>query len=142
MFLGLLVSTLAPAFACPYAGTGDGPSSASVDEASATRCATSIRLVGASCSSSTSLMARRGVGGGAPWTGKGSLSFPTDLLESGVSAPVGFQPEPSVRVVANELVQVLMDSGHACERLSLTGRWLDVDGVRYVVITSFEVIVP
>lgn len=141
MVFGLLVGTFAPAFACPFGAAHTGPDAVVLDDASATRCATNMRLVGASCSSSTSLMARRVMEEGQPWTGIGLLTFPSDLLESGVSAPVGFQPEPSVRIVANELVQLLTEGGHARERLSLSGRWLDVDGVRYVVLTSFEVIV-
>jgi hypothetical protein len=43
-------------------------------------------------------------------------------------------------VIANELVEAMVGGGHATGRLSLAGKLLEIDGVRYVVVTSFIVV--
>ena len=111
-----------------------------VDEVAATHCATSTDLVGASCSYSTGLMARRVVEEGRAWTGGGPLIATEDKLDSSVAAPFVVWRDDGYRVIANELVQVLWDAGRLDGPLVLTGKWLEVDGVRYVVLTSYKVV--
>ncbi len=144
MPLGFLLASAAwmgPAWATP-APAAEPPTARSyvADDVVATHCATRTDLVGANCSYSTGLMARRVVDQGAPWRGQSGLVPTQDKLESGVAAPFLVGPDDGFRVIANEVVQVLCDGGHAQEQLELTGRWLEVDGVRYVVLTSFKVV--
>jgi hypothetical protein len=144
MHLSMLMTAAAwvsPAWSCPYGQSGDAADVHEVvmDETAATHCATDTQLVGASCSYSTGLMARRVLDQGAPFSRVASLTGTLEVLESHVAAPfvVG---EEGYRVIANELVQALADGGHLHDRLTLTGKWLEVDGVRYVVLTSFKVV--
>lgn len=146
MHLGLVLASTAwvgRAWGCPYGEGADGARDAhsySMDEAAATHCATNTELVGASCSYSTGLMARRVVEQGRPWSGVDGLVLTQDKLDSSVAAPFLVGPGDGFRVIANELVQMLSDGGHLHDELALTGKWLEVDGVRYVVLTSYKVV--
>lgn len=146
MPLGLILASTAlvgRVWACPYTESAGGAAQThalALDDAAATHCATSTQLVGANCSYSTGLMARRVVEEGRPWQGIDALDPAGDKLESSVSAPFTVGPEDGFRVIANELVQVLTDGGHLQDRLRLQGKWLEVDGVRYVVLTSYSVV--
>jgi hypothetical protein len=42
-------------------------------------------------------------------------------------------------LVATELLEAVVGCGYGSSTLSLEGRSLDVDGVRYVVLTSFRI---
>ena len=135
----------APAGACPYEGTetttrtdADGHVIVSVPAAVAAHCARSSALVGANCSYTTGMVARRVVEEGDDWIYTGLLTVAPNTLSSHVAAP--FTAAAGDYVVANELLEALQARGSAGARLSLGGRVLEVDGVRYVVITSFEVV--
>lgn len=130
---------VAPVGACPYGESSPTPS-AVVDASAATHCASATLLVGSSCSYSTGVMARRVMEQGAEWKGTEKLLQVTDLLESQVAAPFALASDPTWRVVANELVQLLSEGGHLGDSLELSGRWLEVAGVRYVVLTSYKVV--
>jgi hypothetical protein len=119
---------------------------ASVDPDAAAHCARSASLVGAACSYSTGAMARRVLELGEPFRYVGTLSPVDPTASMGQPAvPSGqvacpFQMDGPSFVIANELLDTLADAGHTQARLSLTGRSLDVDGVTYVVLTSFRVV--
>jgi hypothetical protein len=135
----LLTLAVDPALACPE-GTPMETIATDVAAAApaASHTATAPSLVGTSCSYSTALMARRVLDLGEPWQAETTLAPVAEALDSNVAAP--FLVDGGYRVVATELVQVLTDGGHATDHLVLAGKWLEVDGVRYVVLTSFKVV--
>jgi hypothetical protein len=111
---------------------------ASVDTAAASHCARAGKLIGSNCSYTTGMMARRVLEEGQDWTFVGELTTSRNDLASMVAAP--FTVSDGFHVIANELVELMNQEGHAGSRLSLVGKLLEVDGVRYVVLTSFRVI--
>jgi hypothetical protein len=126
------------ASACPYEENAPTTSeAASVDAVAATHCARSAELVGANCSYTTGMVARRVVEEGDDWAWRGELTVASNTLASQVAAPF---TADGFRVVANELVELIVDGGHGGARMSLTGKALEIEGVRYVVLTSFEVL--
>lgn len=134
----MLASMLPEAEACEYLQTGGaGASAVQVDANAAAHCAKADKLLGQNCSYTTGLFARRVMEEGAEWSWAGSLVEAHDGLASQVAAP--FVAEEGTRVIANELVEMLVNGGHARSRLAVTGKLLDVDGVRYVVLTSFRI---
>jgi hypothetical protein len=99
-------------------------------------CAKNADLVGSNCSFSTGMMAQRVLDEGAAYTFTGTLGAAATQLASHVAAPWSIGPEGGVRVIANEVVEQLAASG----RVSLEGRILEVDGVRYFVATKARVL--
>ena len=145
--VSLLPLAAAPASACPYgpattaSTSGDARTvAATVDATAATHCAKSGALVGANCSYSTGSMARRVVEEGGDWSYTGTLATSEDTLESHVACPFVTTSDRAVHVVANELLEVITSNGHAAASLRLEGKTLEVDGVHYVVLTSFHVV--
>lgn len=134
----MLASMLPDARACEYPQTaGAGASAVQVDASVATHCAKGDKLLGQNCSYTTGLFARRVMEEGEEWSWVGALAETHDGLASQVAAP--FVAEEGTRVIANELVEMLVNGGHARSRVAVTGKLLDVDGVRYVVLTSFRI---
>lgn len=93
--------------------------------------------MGTNCSYTTGMMARRVVEEGADWSYVGALTPSTNDLESLVAAPF---TAGGHHVIANELVEALTVDGLSNVRMILGGKLLEVDGVRYVVLTSYKVI--
>lgn len=140
-FVALLPSAMAgPAASPASAAPTSVPTveTASVDAAAASHCARTGALIGSNCSYTTGMMARRVVEEGQDWTYVGELTSSSNNLGSMVAAP--YTVADGFHVIANELVEVMSQEGHAQARLSLVGKLLEVDGVRYVVLTSFRVI--
>ena len=101
----------------------------------AAHCARSKELVGANCSFTTGMTARRVLEEGAPWSWVGVLT-PTDNAQpTRIAAP--YRMDDGVLVVATELLEGLVQEGIVGLNLRLEGRSLELDGVRYVVLTSF-----
>ena len=136
------------AWAGESAKPGGRVESASVDPDTAAHCARTASLVGSACSYSTGAMARRVVEQGEAFRYVGTLSpvEPNLSVDEGQAvAPSGqvacpFQLEGASFVIATELLDTLAGAGQTAARLSLTGRSLDVDGITYVVLTSFRVV--
>ena len=122
----------------PVSGSGGPAAAASLDATEASHCARAGELIGSNCSYTTGTMARRVIEDGVDWAWEGALEASANDLTSLVAAP--FTVRGSTHVIANELVALLLTDGLARARLSLVGRFLEVDGVRYVVLTSFKVI--
>jgi hypothetical protein len=124
----------------PDARAGD---SAPAAEASATldtasHCARSGELIGTNCSYTTGMMARRVLEEGQDWSWTGSLVSSPNNLTSQVAAP--YQAQGTSWVIATELVEALKADEATASRLALVGKLLEVDGVRYVVLTSYKVV--
>jgi len=100
-------------------------------------CAKKAELVGGSCSYSTGMMAQRVLSEGRPWTFTGTLVESRSRLDSHVAAPYVVGPE-KVNVIANEVLEVLTSAGAQSGRVGLEGRVLEVDGVKYFVVTKFS----
>src|SRR5688572_11939016 len=128
----LLVPTAA--LACPgkeMAATSDvkpvlASATANLDP---THCAKNAALVGDNCSYSTNLMAQRVHAEGKETTVTAKLEKTDKVLSSQVAAPwaVG-----DMRVIANEVAESL----DAAAMLSMTGKVLEVDGVKYLLVTA------
>ena len=99
------------------------------------RCARQAELVGPeNCAWTTGMMAQRVLTDGVPWTFVGKLVRSTNDLPSKVAAPFTVGPDASIHVVANEVLEALERQGAIAGRLELTGKLLEVDGVKYLVI--------
>lgn len=102
-----------------------------------THCAKKSELVGANCSYATGMMAQRVLEEGSSWNFTGSLTAATNALDSRVAAPYTVGPNGSINVIANEVLEQLIESQTADKRIALTGKVLEVDGVQYFVATEF-----
>lgn len=96
------------------------------------------KLIGASCTYTTSAVAHRVVEEGAPWRYTGKLTFVASPSGSQVACPY-VTGDGGFHLVATELLDSLVACGYENSSLALEGRALEVDGVRYVVLTSFQV---
>jgi hypothetical protein len=95
------------------------------------------KLIGASCTYTTSLVAQRVIAEGVPWSYEGPLRLAEARVESQIACPY-ITGDGGFQVVATELLDILVSCGYASSPLILEGRTLEVDGVRYVVLTSFQ----
>ena len=111
------------------------PGGEAVPPEAAAHCARSKELVGANCSFTTGMTARRVLEEGAPWSWVGVLT-PTDNAQpTRIATP--YRMDDGVLLVATELLEGLVQEGIVGLDLRLEGRSLELDGVRYVVLTSF-----
>lgn len=95
-------------------------------------------LVGAgNCSWTTSMMAARALVDGVPYTYVGHLEASDNDLSSHVATPYTVGPDQAIHVVANEVLGLMERRRLLTDRLDLRGRIIEVDGVRYLVITDF-----
>jgi hypothetical protein len=135
--LGLLVP--GAALACDgmknQTAANAAPAAATTAAVDPSHCAKNAELVGSNCSFSTGMMAQRVLDEGTPWTFTGALAASTNQLASHVAAPWTVGPNQSVHVVANEVVERLA-GGSVAGRVTLEGRLLEVDGVKYFVATQ------
>lgn len=129
LVLGLTAPSLA--LACP--GKDAEASHASASQPDAAACAKKASLVGSACSFSTGMMASRVLEQGESFSYTGTLREADEPLASKVAAPFVVGPE-GMRVIANEVVE----NAEAGQRMSFTGKALEVDGVKYFVVTGFE----
>lgn len=134
---------VAVAFALPAIALGgkmpaaEHAATADADAASdPAACARKADLVQGACRYTTGMMAQRVLSEGKPWSFTGSLTKFDGALDSHVAAAFTVGPD-SVYVVANEVLESLTASGGGEGRFALEGRQLEVDGVRYFVLTSF-----
>jgi hypothetical protein len=122
------------ALACP--GHLDGQHADVDAAANPAACAKKAELVGGACSYTTGMMAQRVLMEGSTWTYSGRLTRFDGTSPANVAAPFTVGPD-SVYVIGNEVVEELVAAGAQGGRVALEGRRLDVDGVKYFVITGF-----
>ena len=142
LLLSLALTAPGLAFACggskatAAADTEAVHADASVD---ASHCAKKTELVGANCSYTTGMMAQRVLEEGENWSYTGTMAKSVNDLDSRVAAPYTVGPKSAINVIANEVVEGLVTAGAHSGRLALSGKVLEVDGIRYFVATTFKV---
>ena len=105
----------------------------------ASHCAHSDGVIGAHCSYATGVMARRVLEQGEDTELVATLLDVDEDVPGGVSAPYRFAEDPKSRVIANELIEQMVRTNRIGRPLEVDARELDVDGVRYYVLTAYEV---
>jgi hypothetical protein len=105
----------------------------------ATHCARADGVIGAHCSYATGVMARRIIEQGEETTMTATLLQIDEDVPGGVSAPYRLEEDPKSRVIANELIEQMVRSNRIGQPVEVEARELDVDGVRYYVLTAYEV---
>lgn len=109
-------------------------SEAAVDPA---KCARQSELVGVdNCSWTTGMMAQRVLAEGVPWSYVGKLVPSDNALPSKVASPFTVGPDGTIHVVANQVLEALQRRGATSGRLELTGKLLEVEGIKYFVLTE------
>lgn len=104
--------------------------------------ASSAKLLGAACSYTTGLMARRVLEQGAEWNADSNLLPAASDGDARIAAPYTIAEDASVHLIATELLEALTNDASAGTTVKLGGRMMEVDGVRYVVLTSYQGFVP
>lgn len=134
--LTITLAVPAAAFACPGKGEVASTSTQTTELASvnadATKCAKKAALVGENCSYSTGMMAQRVDAEGAATKVVAQLTKQDAMLESHVAAPFKVN---DLYVIANEVIEQVADPSAP---LALDGKVLEVDGVKYFLVTSFQ----
>jgi len=105
----------------------------------AAHCARSDGVIGAHCSYATGVMARRVLEQGEDTELVATLLEVDDDVPGGVSAPYRLAEDPKSRVIANELIEQMVRTNRIGHPIEVDARELDVDGVRYYVLTAYEV---
>jgi len=101
------------------------------------KCARQAELVGPeNCAWTTGMMAQRVLSDGVPWTFVGKLVPSNNDLPSKVAAPFTVGPDGAIHVIANEVLESLERQGATAGRLEITGKLLEVEGIKYLVITK------
>jgi hypothetical protein len=134
--LTVLLAAPSLALACP--GKAETAADSSEEEeavhakADATRCAKKAEYVGGSCSYSTGMMAQRVAADGSELRFTAQLERNEAELDSKVAAP--FVANGEYYVIANEVLDELDPS----EELAFEGKALEVDGVKYFLVTGYK----
>jgi hypothetical protein len=128
-FMAFALALPAVAIACP----GKEATAVASVEADAAACAKRAELVQGACSYSTGVMAQRVLDGGTEFSFTGRLVDNDDALQSRVAAP--FVVGDAIHVIANGVVERLPDLD---ARLTMHGKLLEVNGVRYFLLTEFN----
>ena len=132
MLTTLFALSFAPdAFACPGSEKADGTAMASAQAGDPTHCAKNSELIGSCCSYSTNMMAQRVHADGAETTLTAFFTRTSEMLASKVAAPwtVG-----DYRVIAN----AVMEQADTAGAIAVHGKVLEVDGVKYLLVTTVE----
>ena len=101
-------------------------------EAEPTRAAKRAELVGTSCSYSTGMMAQRVHADGEDLELTVKLERTEETLPSKVAAP--FTADGEYHVIANELLDTLNPE----QTYAFTAKTLEVDGVKYLLVTGYQ----
>jgi hypothetical protein len=133
MLVALMLAAPSPALACPGNEMAANPAktelaSAAIDP---THCAKSAALVGSNCKWSTGQMAQRVQTEGEDVKVTSRLAKQEEVLASQVAAPF---KAGELYVIANQVIEQADPNA----TLALDGKVLEVDGVKYLLVTSFQ----
>lgn len=85
-------------------------------------------------------MAQRVLNEGRDWSYVGQLALSERNLDSHVACPFTLADDTNTYLIANELMEQLVESKNTGVRLELVGRTLNVDNIWYVVIVSYKIL--
>ena len=132
---------LIPSLAFPCEGKRDCPCPVKAHAAASSQdpaaCAKKAVLIGSNCSYSTGVMAQRVLAEGDAYTYTGTMEASDNALASHVASPYTVGPDHAIHVVANEVLEALTNEGAATHRVELEGKVLQVDDIKYLVVTSY-----
>jgi len=94
--------------------------------------------MGPGCSYTTGMMAQRVLAEGKAYSFTGLLNNQQDTTQAGVAVPYSIGPERNIHVIANEFVEELTVGGSGPNKLELSGKVLDVDGVRFFLLEQYK----
>ena len=117
------------ALACPGAEMATANTSTQVVDP--THCAHNAALMGSSCAWSTGAMAQRVQSEGKDLNVTARLAPQQTALASAVAAPY---KTGDLFVIANSVIE----QADVSASLALTGKVLEVDGIKYFLVTSFQ----
>ncbi len=86
----------------------------------------------------TGVLARQAWQQGAPYAFVGVLQPTTPQAAGDIACPLRIGGQDGTCVLATELVEHLAAEGSPDIELSVEGRILEVDGIRYVVLTAYQ----
>lgn len=101
-------------------------------EVDATQCAKKAALVGDNCSYSTGMMAQRVDADGTATKVVAQLAKQDKMLDSHVAAPYKVD---DLYVIANQVLEQVTDP---TQKLAFEGKVLEVDGIKYFLVTSVQ----
>ena len=135
MFIALILAAPSTALACggektATASTATPAVTNAIANADATNCAKNAALVGTNCAWSTGQMAQRVHTEGKDVSLTATLAKQDSPLKSKVAAPF---KTGDMYVIANEVIE----QADVSSSLALSGKVLEVDGVKYLLVTSF-----
>jgi hypothetical protein len=134
MIVALMLAAPSTALACPgseMASNAPKTELASTAAVDPTHCAKSAALVGSNCKWSTGQMAQRVQAEGKAIQVTTRLAKQEEALASQVAAPF---KAGEMYVIANQVIEQADPSA----TLALDGMVLEVDGVKYLLVTSFQ----
>lgn len=137
--LSLLFSTFCLAADASSSSAPKAPASpleASLEEA--TRCGRDVPLHTESCSYSTGNLARRAVEEGLPWQQTTALEAVSSPPNPMVFTPVLANPQDPSYLIGTAFLERVTAAFPLDNPLLLSGRSLEVDGVRFVVLMGAE----
>lgn len=123
--------------ALPHTALACGGSNAAASAKSAADCAKSSEMMGANCSYATGKMAQRVLAEGDTWQFTGSMKPVDTVLANRVSAPFVVGPEGEMHIIANQVVEEMVNREITTGRVSITGRTLTISGTTYILITEY-----
>jgi len=103
-----------------------------------TACAKRADLVGSACSYATGMMAQRVVTEGREMSYQGTLAKVAPAGTSRIATPYSMGPKSSLQVIANEILEEIVDRKLAGKALAFKGKMLEVEGVQYFVLLGYQ----
>ena len=139
--LALLAAHTAQACPAEVIASRIGVDAAQAADADAAHAARGAALLGSASAFSTAQAARRVMSIGRDWQFTGQITANSEEPAASVATPYRAQANSGPAIVATELLEELVLSGHAGATLSLAGRLAKgTDGSQLVVLTSWRVI--
>lgn len=107
-------------------------------ETNPTACAKRADLVGSACSYATGMMAQRVVTEGQEMSYQGTLAKVAAAGKSRIATPYSIGPKSGLQVIANEILEEIVDRKLAGKALAFKGKMLEVEGVQYFVLLGYQ----
>ncbi len=103
-----------------------------------TACAKRADLVGSACSYATGMMAQRVVSEGQDVSYQGTLAKVSAAGKSRIATPYSIGPKASMQVIANEILEEIVERKLTDKALAFKGKMLEVEGIQYFVLLGYQ----